>query len=630
MEILNPLLAASSNGHVETMKTFIDAGADINETDKKGNNALYHAICSGNIEAVKVLLTCGLKIYRNRFCGTPLHTAAYLKNAPILLLLLEHGVGDISALDGQGCTALHNASLWQKKNDAPDLLAILLDHGAAIDQLSSYGKPALHYAVENGNTAAILLLLERGANATLTDWRDGQTALHKARSEVVAAALLAHGALVDAVDGEGMTPLHRLASHRTGTGEAVPTARVLLQTGADVNDSPLHLLPSYDKSPEFAQLLLDHGAAIDQLSRDGKPALHYAVEHGNTAAILLLLERGANATLVDSDGQTALHKARTEVVATALLAHGAPVDAVDGEGRTALHCHASYAYGTAVPIAYVLLQAGADANATDANGDAPLHLLARKHTAYRYDKSPEFAQLLLDHGAAIDQLSSDGKPALHYAVKHGNTAAILLLLERGANATLVDSDGQTALHKARTEVVATALLAHGALVDAVDGEGKTPLHRLASRRSEEAVCTASVLLQAGADANATDRDGDMPLHCWAREPSFDAYDPSHDFAQLLIDLGADVAARNNANQRPSDLARRGGSNHTFLLAAEEAQLNNHCYKRPRPEDLQPPAAIAPVAEAAAPAAAAEQEEEEEEEEDESEGDSEDEEEEEDD
>ncbi len=44
---LNPLLAASSKGHVETMKALIDAGAaDINATDKEGNNSLYHAIYS--------------------------------------------------------------------------------------------------------------------------------------------------------------------------------------------------------------------------------------------------------------------------------------------------------------------------------------------------------------------------------------------------------------------------------------------------------------------------------------------------------------------------------------------------------------------------------------------------------
>jgi hypothetical protein len=93
------------------------------------------------------------------------------------------------------------------------------------------------------------------------------------------------------------------------------------------------------------------------------------------------------------------------------------------------------------------------------------------------------------------------------------------------------------------------------------------------------------------------------LHYWANSLySF----PAHEIAQLLIDHGADVAAHNNANQRPSEVAKTYSTQRTFLLAAEEAQRNNHRYKRPRLEDLQPPAAIA----AGADAAAAEEEEDE--------------------
>jgi ankyrin repeat protein len=122
-------------------------------------------------------------------------------------------------------------------------------------------------------------------------------------------------------------------------------------------------------------------------------------------------------------------------------------------------------------------------------------------------------------------------------------------------------------------------------------------------------------LQAGANVNAIDKYGDTPLLLWARSYLDNR---THEFAQLLIDHGADVAAHNNAGQRPSDVAR-AGSSRAFLLAAEEAQRNNHRYKRPRPEDLQPPAA----AEAAA-VTAAEQEEEVDESEDDSDDEDEDE------
>jgi ankyrin repeat protein len=223
---------------------------------------------------------------------------------------------------------------------------------------------------------------------------------------------------------------------------------------------------------------------------------------------------------------------------------------------------------------------------------------------------------LVDRGAAIDQLSRFGEPALYIAAKAGNLEAVLFLLDRGASATFADRGGTTALHHAAhsSAEMATALLAHGAQVNAANRQGKTPLHYCAACYVVGgAVPAAMVLLEAGANVNATDNDGNIPLHNWAQRH----FRPEVEFAQLLIDYGADVVAHNNANQRPSDtfvdIAR------TFLLAAEEAQKNNHRYKRPRLEDLQPRAVVAARAEAAAA----------EEEEDESEDDSDDEEEDED-
>jgi ankyrin repeat protein len=206
---------------------------------------------------------------------------------------------------------------------------------------------------------------------------------------------------------------------------------------------------------------------------------------------------------------------------------------------------------------------------------------------------------LLDHGAAIDQLCNHGQTALHIAAGNGKLPAVLCLLDRGANAALADSDGMTALHDVCSAEIVTALLAHGAPVNAVDCDGKTALHYSATRGNLADLPAARALLKAGADANAADKDGDIPLHRWAKSPVY--YHAVVEFAQLLIDHGADVAAHNNANQRPSDVAETDSTQQTFLLAAEEAQRNNHRYKRPRLEDLQPPAAIAAGAEAAAAA-----------------------------
>ena len=122
-------------------------------------NALCFAIQGKHIEAVQLLLTSGLKAYHDAsHGGSPLHTAAYHRHAPILLLLLEHGVGGVSSLDSWGRTALHNVCRRPGTTDIVDSLTALLDHGAAIDQLSRDGRSALHYAVENNHTSGALFL----------------------------------------------------------------------------------------------------------------------------------------------------------------------------------------------------------------------------------------------------------------------------------------------------------------------------------------------------------------------------------------------------------------------------------------------------------------------------------------
>lgn len=85
--------------------------------------------------------------------------------------------------------------------------------------------------------------------------------------------------------------------------------------------------------------------AKDKYSRDGKTALIVAAEHGHKDVVELLLEHGANVNEKDEDGWTALIYAAVndyKDVVELLLKHGANVKEKNNLGKTALILVAQY------------------------------------------------------------------------------------------------------------------------------------------------------------------------------------------------------------------------------------------------------------------------------------------------
>jgi ankyrin repeat protein len=111
-------------------------------------------------------------------------------------------------------------------------------------------------------------------------------------------------------------------------------------------------------------VLLEYGAGLEDRSRDGLTALHYAVRSGKLPLIALLLERGADPNARDNEGLTPLlHLARTRTrldpiaVLELLVSHGADVNALDGRGNTLLMFYAKQ--GSGAPVRW-LVERGAD------------------------------------------------------------------------------------------------------------------------------------------------------------------------------------------------------------------------------------------------------------------------------
>jgi len=142
--------------------------------------------------------------------------------------------------------------------------------------------------------------------------------------------------------------------------------------------------------------------------------VHAAISYQQHEALEYVLGACSMNHLLDMPcrGQTPLHKALHMThrdgdvgfaMSNMLLARGASVDATDAEGETPIHnaCRTS-----SLPAVQLLLQHGADANLLTSSGFTPLHLLCQRGSYAAEDLS--ILQELLAHGAASALRDANG------------------------------------------------------------------------------------------------------------------------------------------------------------------------------------------------------------------------------
>ena len=244
-------------------------------------------------------------------------------------------------------------------------------------------------------------------------------------------------------------------------------------------------------------------------------ALLTAARTKDLEAVRLLLEQGAdpNPPYESYDGYTPLmfsagngDPEMTEL----LLDAGAETERRDHNGERALEwaTRAYYLNGFAdVPGSVrLLLGAGSPADSDDDRlGISPL-----MH-ASEYGGEPEIVRMLLDAGAGPNRVSGLGDTALHRAAwKDGE--AVGMLLAAGADPNLTeDALGQTPLHVAAAGSAtanARLLLDAGAQTEPRYHGGRTALF-IAASNGAAGVVTA--LLDAGASVDAADHGGLTPI-----------------------------------------------------------------------------------------------------------------------
>ena len=398
---VRPLHLAIQNEDVAAVRLLLAHGADPRSTDGTGETCLMMAARLGRLDIVDALLAAGASAAdKDQAYGqTALMVAARQGHANLVARLLEKGApvdartrvgatprfrlpSSNSGSKGAGIVrggwpergerdptpGAKTALLYAAREGRTDIVAQLLDAGAAIELADADGVTPLLMAVLNGQLETARLLVKRGANVRAADWY-GQTPLFAAvdlrnldvpgptRDNGVdrdgalqlIRELIARGAEVNArtkeyppqrrwitrlgslswVDFTGQTPFLRAAL----AGD-VTTMRVLLEAGADARlatdtgTTPLMaaagvnwvVSQTFDEGPEAllaaVKLCLEQGNDVNAANSMGLRAIHGAANRGSNDIIRLLAAHGARLDVADAQGRTPLTWAKGVFLAT--------------------------------------------------------------------------------------------------------------------------------------------------------------------------------------------------------------------------------------------------------------------------------------------------------------------------
>lgn len=192
---------------------------------------------------------------------------------------IEDGVDLDAPLDVLDSTYLHYAS----SNNYTEVITLLLDSGASIDQAIYDGDTALNMAANLGHKEAVELLLSRGANINHQSPDGGVTPLIDAiinRHSDIVKLLLGHNPKLDIIDGLGQSAL--IIAIKRGELEI---AKSLISAGIDINNldfaksGPVNYAVIMG-DVNLLELLIKKGAKLDSKSLYGNTLLHDVVQSG--------------------------------------------------------------------------------------------------------------------------------------------------------------------------------------------------------------------------------------------------------------------------------------------------------------------------------------------------------------
>ncbi|KAJ8969600.1 hypothetical protein NQ317_011314, partial [Molorchus minor] len=499
---------AARYGHVGIINTLLQKGEKVDVTTNDNYTALHIAVESCKPAVVETLLGYGADVHvrGGKLKETALHIAARVKDGDkCALMLLKSGAGpNLATHDGQtpvhvaakygnlqtllllledggdpqfknkashsaykGETPLHLACRGCKPDVVKHLIQYMREHKGEekaalyVNEVNENDESALHYVctvtkeeveIPLADREVVKLLLENGADVKL------QTKQHDTAFHYVALA-------------GNNDVLMEMIAHMTSTD----AQKALNRQNAN-GWTPL-LIASHKGHLDLVNNLLANHARVDVFDNEGRSALHLAAEQGYLPVCDSLLTNKAFINSKSRNGRTALHLAALNgyihLVKFLIKDHNAVIDILTLKKQTPLHLAAGAGQ---IEVCKLLLELGADIDATDEEGQKPIHAACQNNFS-------EVAKLFLQHHPSLVMATTkDGNTCAHIAAAQGSVTVIeeLMKFDRAGVITarnkITDATPlQMAAAGGHAEVV-KALVRAGASVTDENKSGFTAVH----------------------------------------------------------------------------------------------------------------------------------------------------------